>query len=666
VTAPLALTGLEQAAGAVREHLDRGQRRVTLYGRASSGKTSAMRLIAGQLEAGGWGVHRTQMTGDDDGALVALAMLGADLGDDVRGCLFDLNVPWKRKLQSVVGGLGRTGGRTAVLVDDPWFGSPEEAPSLFAERATDLLDEIERTPSLSLVLSRSDRPLAGTVVELPTAAEPHAVLAAERWQRSSLAHVARQLAEAGDARLARLSPVELRLAVALASVKGMNAAGALQRLRTGPHAFVRTVLDSLGNARFRTAIVRLGVMRTPFDEATLDELLGETTASERGLVLDALLFKTDDGFVVPELLARVAKERLYTLRFAELKEAHFVAARFHERGFAEQARPASVSRAADLRAVKRHEMEIIHHLTEAGDAAAVFSRSVDFVEQYDKLGKTLSIRGVRTSKRALLQRAVDAYDRALVHDTDDPYAHHYRAYNLDVLADDPAPVEEGYRRALILRPDHVWHHGRFVAFLVTCGRPREAHDAWEEALRALDGLRGHAWLFRELHRPVARLLLHRGRLEFAREVLDDVPERLGDTWFAPARVLLAQLEEAEADQLVFPASVPPDSRWEGPHLLIAKGERARVVRWMPGRIERANGEISVRFAEHAAKFGRRKFNAAGFRRVCPTARPTMPPAGTFLEIIELEGEDHEVIRCHPMSTALNDLPALFPHPDRYL
>jgi ABC-type sulfate/molybdate transport systems ATPase subunit len=57
VTAPLALTGLEQAARAVREHLDRGQRRVTLYGRASSGKTSAMRLIAGQLEAGGWGVH---------------------------------------------------------------------------------------------------------------------------------------------------------------------------------------------------------------------------------------------------------------------------------------------------------------------------------------------------------------------------------------------------------------------------------------------------------------------------------------------------------------------------------------------------------------------------------------------------------------------------------
>jgi tetratricopeptide (TPR) repeat protein len=666
VAASLALTGLEQAARAVRGYLDRGQRRVTLYGRASSGKTSTMRLLADQLQAGGWSVHRTQMTGDDDGALVALATLGADLGDDVRGCLFDLKVPWKRKLQSVVHGLVRAGARTAVLVDDPWFGSPEEAPSLFAERSIDLIDEIERTPALSLVLSRSDRPLAGTVVELPTAADPHAVLAAERWQRSSLEHVAQQIADAGDSKLARLSPVELRLAVALASVKGVNTAGALRRLKTGPHAFVRSVLDELGNARFRSAIVRLGVIRTPFDETALDELLGETTASERGLVLDALLFQTDDGFVVPELLARVAKERLHTLRFAELKEAHLVAYRFHERSFAEHAHPALVSRAVDLRAVKRHEMEIIHHLTEAGEATAVFARSVYFVEQYDKLGKTLSIRGVRASKPALLRLAVDAYDRALAHDSDDAYAHHYRAYNLDILADDPAPVEVGYRRALALRPDHVWHHGRFISLLLICGRPREAHDAWEEALRALDGLRHHAWLFRELHRPIARLLLHRGRLEFAAEVLDDVPERLGATWIAPMRVLLTQLEEAEADQLVFPASVPPANRWEGPHLLVAEEERARVARWMPGRIERANGEIVVRFAEDAAKFGRRTFTTAAFRRTCPSAKPTMPPAGTFLEIIKLEGGDTEVIRCHPMTTTLNDLPPLFPPPDRYL
>lgn len=638
---------------------------MTLYGRASSGKTSTMKLIAGRLQAGGWRVHRTQMTGDDDGALVALAMLGADLGNDVRTRLVDLNVPWKQKLQAVVSGLKGTETRTAVLVDDPWFGSPDEAPSLFAERSVDLLDEIERSASLSLVLSRSDRPLGGTVIELPTAADPHAVLDAQRWHLSSLEHAAQQLAEAGDAKLARLSPVELRLAVAFASIKGNNAAAALRQLKTGPHAFVRTVLDALPTARIRNATVRLGIMRTPFDEPTLDELLGEISANERDLVLDSLLFKTSDGFVVPELLARVAKERLPTLGIAELKRAHRTAVKFHERCFEQHRCQVSGSASVDLRAVARHEMEIVHHLTEVGDVDAVFARSVYFVEQYDKLGKTLSIRGIRASEPALLRLAVDAYGRALAHDPDDVYAHHYRAYNLDVLADDPAPVETGYQRALVLRPDHVWHHGRFISFLVTCGRAREAHDAWEDALRALDGLRHHAWLFRELHRPVARLLLHRGRLDFASEVLADVPEHLGDTWFALLRAFLAQLEEAEADQLVFPASVPAAHRWEGPHLLVSEEERPRVVRWMPGRIERANGEISVRYAEDVATFARRPFTAAQFRRVCPVARPTMPPAGTFLEIIELRGED-TVIRCHPMAAALNDLPPVFPPPDRYL
>ncbi len=666
MTAPLALTGLEEAARAVQSHLERGQRRVTLYGRASSGKTSAMKLLARQLRDSDWSVHRTQMTGDDDGAPVALATLAAAMPKELRARVLDVKVPWKQKVRMVVDGLADTSRRTAVLVDDPWLGSPEEAPSLFAERSIDLLDEIERSATISLVISRSDRPLAGTFVELPTAADPRAVLAPGRWQASSLQHVAQQLADSAHPKLERLSPVEIRLAVALASVKGMGASVALQRVKGGSHVFVRTVLDALGGARFRNAIIRLGVMRTPFNDATLDALLGATSAAERGLVLDALLFRTDEGLVVPELLSRAARERMHTLRAAELKEAHLIAAQFHEQMFRAHSGSRVVEGQGDLREATRHEMEIVHHLTEAGDAEAVLARSIYFVEQYDKLGKTLGIRGIQSNKNTLLKLAVQAYDRALVHDPADAYAHHYRAHNLDVLAEDPAPVEDGYRRALALRPDHVWHHGRFILFLVTCGRPHEAHDTWDEALRALDGLRRHAWFFRELHRPVARLLLHRGRLDFAKEVLDDVPERLGDTWLAPTLTLLAQLEEAEADQLVFPASVPVTQRWNGPHLLVAEEERERVTRWMPGRIERANGEIVVRYAENATRFGRRTYTAAKFRRACPTAKPTMPPAGTFLEIIAFTGEEHEVIRCHPLSAMPSSLPALFPPPDRYL
>jgi tetratricopeptide (TPR) repeat protein len=656
MVAPLALPGLEDAARKVCACLEGDARRVTLYGRASSGKSSTMGLIAQQLGSQDWRVHRTQMTHDDDAGPIALATLAAGVSPDVRQRALDIAVPWKKKVDALVEALALDCRRVAILVDDPWLGSPDDAPSMFAERSADLLDRLERVPRLALVLSMSDRPLRGTVVDLPVAADPRAVLSAERWQDSPFHDAATQIRDSGYPRLDRMSPVELRLAVAL-TAKGMSAGDALLHAASGPRGLVRIVIESIGNARLRHAIIRLSIMRTPFDEATFDELLGTVSASERALVLDTLLFRTREGLVVPELVVHEARERLQTLSAAALTAAHTTAAAFHERQFG------AATKTQDVTGATRHEMEIIHHLTEAGDAAAVLGRSVGFVEQYDKLGKTLSIRGVRSHQRKCLSLAVQAYARALIHDSEDAYAHHYRAYNLDILAVEADSVEQDYRRALELRPDHVWHHGRFISFLLTCGRAHEAHDAWDEALRVLDGVRRHSWLFRELHRPVARLLLHRGRLDFAREVLADVPEAMGGTWLAPTTTLLVQLSEAESDQLVFPASVAPDQRWGGPHLLISEDERARLVRWMPGRIERANGEIVIRFAESSSKFLRRTLSPAKFRAACPGATPMVPPAGTFLELLRFKGQAGDSIRCYPMSESPSGLPPLFPPPD---
>ena len=648
--APLALPGLEDAARKVCAYLEDDERRVTLYGRASSGKSSTMGLIAKQLGDRHWDVHRTQMTHDDDAGPIALATLAAGVSLEVRQQALDIALTWKQKVDVLVQALAPDRDRrVAILVDDPWLGSPDDAPSMFAEHSADLLDRLERVPQLALVLSMSDRPLRGTVVDLPVAADPQAVLSADRWQSSPCHDAAARIRASGYPRLDRMSPVELRLAVAL-TAKGMSAGNALQHAASGPRGLVRAVIESLGNARLRQALLRLSIMRTPFDEATFDELLGMVSTGERALVLDTLLFRTNEGLVVPELVLHEARERLQTLSAAALTAAHRTAAAFHERQFG------AATNEDDVAGATRHEMEVIHHLTEAGDAAAVLGRSIGFVEQYDKLGKTLSIRGVRAHQRKWLSLAVQAYARALIHDPEDAYAHHYRAYNLDILASQADAVEQDYRRALELRSDHVWHHGRLICFLVTCGRAIEAHDAWDEALRVLDGVRRHSWLFRELHRPVARLLLHRGRLDFAREVLADVPEPMGGTWLTPMTTLLAQLSEAEVDQLVFPASVVPAQRWGGPHLLISEEERTRLVRWMPGRIERANGEIVIRCAESSTKFLRRTLSHEKFRAACPGAPPAIPPAGTFLELLRFKGQAGEVIRCHPMSESSNGIP----------
>src|SRR5262249_26243768 len=122
----------------------------------------------------------------------------------------------------------------------------------------------------------------------------------------------------------------------------------------------------------------------------------------------------------------------------------------------------------------------------------------------------------------------------------------------------------------------------------------------------------------------------------------------------------------EADHLVFPSSVNPAELWNGPHLVISDEEGARLERWCPGRIERANGEVVVRYASDATTFGRRTFSTAKFRAACPSAPPTLPPAGTFLEILKFSGQSSEVIRCHAMSGVTSELSIPFPPPDRYL
>ena len=46
----------------------------------------------------------------------------------------------------------------------------------------------------------------------------------------------------------------------------------------------------------------------------------------------------------------------------------------------------------------REELEEIHQLTEAGDAAALLDRSLQFAEQYDALGRSLSRKALRAPR----------------------------------------------------------------------------------------------------------------------------------------------------------------------------------------------------------------------------------------------------------------------------
>ena len=310
------------------------------------------------------------------------------------------------------------------------------------------------------------------------------------------------------------------------------------------------------------------------------------------------------------------------------------------------------------------EMEAVHHLTEACDPQALEMFTPFFVEQWDALGKALG-------QARKYDEAVRCYEKALSHDPEDAYAHHYKAFNLDWRADRVVEVEHHYREAIRLERSHVWHHGRFDCFLVTRGRILDARQAWTEAVSDLapGGDYRFAGIYEELHKPVARLLLHRGELDFAREVLADVTDpvaRAGD-WFRSLSRYLQVLDEAARDEVVFPPHVAPEERWNGPHTVPGGALPDGLSSWTPGRVARVDGrEVHVRVAVlegGVPRFGWRSFDAAKFRKLSSWAWDV--PAGTFIEILLLAG-DKELIRTHESLPLEPRLPGINPPPDRYL
>ena len=108
-----------------------------------------------------------------------------------------------------------------------------------------------------------------------------------------------------------------------------------------------------------------------------------------------------------------------------------------------------------------------------------------------------------------------------------------------------------------------------------------------------------SWIFRALHRWVARWLLHWAELDFAAMVLREIPRRVArqDASIQALWSLLEALRQAERGDSVFPLSVPP-SEWRSPtpHTdLPRRFHDALLHSWRPARVEGIDQEDGVAY-----------------------------------------------------------------------
>jgi len=318
------------------------------------------------------------------------------------------------------------------------------------------------------------------------------------------------------------------------------------------------------------------------------------------------------------------------------------------------------------------ELEAFHHASESADAAALQRFRPLFADQLNKLGRTLS------KEARNFAAAADVFRQAIRWDDRNDYAHHYLAYNIDWLATDPALAESEYRRAIQLNPEHPWWWSRWINFLITVGRAREAREQWTQAVDALNLTSGDGpdTVYHSLHLWVARLLVHRAQLDFADTVLSETPAlvRETDIRFRAIRDLLAALREAERVRSVFPLSVPYHDRWKGPHLEFRREiDEGKLVQWFPAQVDDVDEEtVYLVMAKRAPGDGKEEYahveiSRTIFDQATLDENSGQLEAGRFIELAFYGVHEILRIRVHP-GTAWQapGLPALDPDPRRYL
>jgi tetratricopeptide (TPR) repeat protein len=582
--------------------------------------------------------------------LVVLCSLASQLADRIPTLVELIKNPstgWEDKVTRCLAGLEEAD--TILLVDDdPTPDDLDATASIFARRKAELRDALQRVGRMIIASRASTLP---DRVVLETRSYPADILKKDNpaWTNAVRTAVT-SLAEVDSDKLNRYSPLEVQLAVA-AVARGASVS-AITSVRRTPRELVTYALAGSENAKLRELIARLALCRTAFD----DELLaafGKNQLSSEALVIlyHFLLMRRDGNLILHDMISGAVRDSDW-LDGAGRRVAHHTLAAWHRAAFSK------ASAKHDVEHALRNDLEVIHHLTQAGDAEAVLKAAVFFPEQLDALGKSLSL-----AERH--EDAVKAYERALTYSADDAYAHHYIAWNLDVIAGDEERIFAEYTAARKIQDDHVWYHGRLVAFLVTIGRLDEARDAFGEALAKLPRTR---YVASELHRPLAQLLLHRGQLAFAEEVLRDAqPLASTSEWFRALSSLLADLRDANQGRLVFPPDVDRARRWEGPHLLRDEDERAQVVSWFPGRISSSEEEgIRVRFGERQADGQVRYFYRDIATEELKGLTGLRLPAGTFVELVELKTSAKKLLSWPRGQRRMPDVPPIFPPPDRYL
>jgi len=533
---------LDRAAAELKSWVERtpaGQGAVrALSGPPTAGKSSVLANLRSELERQYHVLSLTAPPQSEDAGPMLLVQAAAALGDGVLlEALRDPSLGWTDKLERVRKAIHDRQEDILILFDEPMLQAPQHRGD-FENRNVEVSTLLVARTACRRIISTAETSLIQTLTEEPPvplpARSPASFLDPGNW--NGLSGAAQDVSASLGAAVSSYTPLELRLLIGIMKLGGIQALH-LARQRDSRRHLAQVLASLVREESLRRIWSVLALERRPFGDDLLEHLgLGTLDADVQTVVRSCLLFEVGGQWVLHDILRQDPEEGRWLSR-DERDAIHRSLAAYHEARF-----QSSVARGG-VSASLQHEMEIFHHWSAAGEVEMALQRAPWFVEQLYALAREVS-------RRKPWDDAVALFERSLQRSSDDGYAHHYLAYNLDVQGKRPDRVERHYRRATEVQPAQVWWHGRWITFLITLGRQRDARKAWDEALDTLKPLSHGHEVYIELHR-----YLRRGETE-------DLISRIWSQWHSR-----------------------PASRWEllrGRTLEV--GDRTRTSRsWRPRR-----------------------------------------------------------------------------------
>lgn len=650
-----------------------------ITGEPTSGKSVLFSKLSQQLQSESfWPVIVAPPVRALDAGPAALVQIGgilkerAVINGKFDGILLSQTLPWADKINHMREWIDQAADRLVLLCDEPLEWSTREDPH-FAERTEDvvqlLLGQVKCRRIVSGSIHSGIKPVEK--YHLVGRNDPRQWLSAsENWGTLSGSVVA--IRDRMGEKLGAFTPLEIRLLVAhvalsdIDSVKSWLPTMATRREISWKLAHLLSQTKTL--TPLRELWARIALVRRPFT-ADLFAAMGASglDAKSKDILRHCLLYAHGDNYVLHETLRVDARQWLDDKKAVA---AHKLLAEYYKDRFGVASSKLSITES------KLSEMEAFYHATSSRDANILDRFTPFFAEQLDALGRVLS----RDARK--YGAAASIFERAFAWDSQDDYAHHYFAFNLDILGSREKDVEAHYQKALALNPKHEWWHARYIYFLITLGRTGDARAAWDKALDCL-GLpdpNTDSKIYESLYLWVASLLLHRGQLDFARTVLSGIPDTVREhnpVVKATARRLQILLD-ARQFGTVFPGTVPPERRWTGPQLNAQlKEDGKKLTIWMPARIdsiEIAEKQLHLYVANPppdkggSPTYGNMTLDFAKFNKWSRDERAEKLSAGRFVEIAFYgHGKNAPaVIRVHRETSWDDpDLLPLFPHPLRY-